>query len=126
MFKKLSFAVAALASFLSLSLPYGCYYDNEADLYGTSACDTTSVTYSTGVVNVLANNCYSCHNAANANDAGGGYQFDSYTLLTDFVTSGTLLNRINDAQNPMPPTGLIDNCQRLKIQAWINEGAQDN
>ena len=101
-----------------------CYYDNEQDLYGgVNGCDTSAVKYSDQVTNLLENNCYTCHSVAS--DVAGS-PFDTYESLLPFAQSGELVNRINDDATPMPPTGLMPDCDRLKIEAWVKAGAPNN
>ena len=99
----------------------GCYYDNEVDLYGT-ACDTVSMRYSVEVQTLLANNCTACHSPA-----GNQEPFlDNYASVKTAADDGTLVGRINDSDAPMPPTGLMPDCNRDKIRAWVNAGASNN
>jgi mono/diheme cytochrome c family protein len=112
-------------SLLCLMLLGGCYYDNEEDLYlGSSGCDTTHVSYSTTLAPIFSANCNSCH-------SGGA---PSGNLTTDTYESVKLnISRIRGAVNhesgysPMPQNGnQLDACERSKIQAWINQGMQNN
>ena len=120
--QKFWFLLLVLAS--SLLSVQSCYYDNEQDLYGgVDGCDTTAVKYSAQVTNLLENNCYACHSVAS--DVAGS-PFDTYETLLPLAQSGKLVERINDAANPMPPTGLMPDCDRLKIEAWVNAGALKN
>lgn len=109
----------------ALALPTGCYYDNEEELYGSdpAACDTAGMSYQNDILPLLQANCYECHTEAN-NIAGN--PFDSYAKLKNYVDAGRVHARINDAALPMPPTGLLSDCNRLKIDAWINAGAPNN
>jgi cytochrome c5 len=113
----LSFAV--LLGIIALSLP-NCYFDNEEDLYGTTGCDTTTVKYSTTVTSILENNCYGCH------EGNVDIPFGTYDQLLPYIQNGKVLDRMRDAQNPMPPTGVLDPCSVNKIAAWVNAGAQNN
>lgn len=115
---------AAFFSFLAV-LPSGCYYDNEEDLYagGTGACDTVSVSYSADIQPILAANCYECHSDG-SNVAG--FTFDAHAELKNYADGGSLVARINDASNPMPPSGLLSSCDREKIEAWVKAGAANN
>ena len=122
MLKKL-FIYCSFGAVAALTFP-SCYYDNEIDLYGSNTCDTTAVSYANQIVPILQNNCYGCHDASNVSVSGS--QFDSHLFLLDYVNSGSLSNRINDASNPMPPGELMDECNRAKIDAWINAGAPNN
>jgi hypothetical protein len=101
-----------------------CTYANEEDLNGVTQCDTSAVTYSNDIVPILKDKCYRCHDAANVSTSG--YQMDTYSFLLDYVNAGSLVDRINDPVNPMPTEGLLDECSRAKIKAWVDAGALDN
>ncbi len=101
-----------------------CYYDNEEDLYGgENGCDTTNIKYSAQVTALLENNCYACHSTSNNIS---GLPFDTYESLLPVAQSGQLVNAINNAGDPMPPTGLLPACDREKIESWVNAGAPKN
>lgn len=118
-----------LAAFVLLTttlttLTTGCYYDNEQDLYGVTSCDTLNKRYSVEITKILAANCNECHLPSS-----GSYvdiAIDNYDAVTGYVQDGKLLKRINDSSNPMPPAGLMSECDRAAIQAWINAGALNN
>ncbi|MFN4257247.1 MAG: c-type cytochrome [Saprospiraceae bacterium] len=99
----------------------GCYYDNEVDLYGT-ACDTVGVRYSSEIQTLLANNCTTCHSPAGNQEP----YLDNYANVKTAADEGKLVGRTNDASAPMPPTGLMPDCNRDKIRAWVNAGAPNN
>jgi hypothetical protein len=107
------------------AVPSGCYYDNEEDLYGgPGGCDTTDVRYSVDVLNILENQCYSCHTTS-SNVAGS--PFETYSALKVYADNGKLVSLINTpGVNQMPPTGLLPECDRRKIEAWVKAGAPDN
>jgi hypothetical protein len=112
-----------LISFWALSLP-SCYYDNEEELYSGNSCDTTAVSYASDIVPILQNNCYGCHDASNFSTSGT--QFDQYALIKILANNGKLTNRTNSVNAPMPPTALMDDCNRVKIKAWVDAGAPQN
>ena len=103
-----------------------CYYDVEEEIYPTTECETTGVTYSAVVLPIIDRNCYACHDAANN---FGGITLEGYDLLKRFVDDGSLLGGIRHESgfSPMPKNRaqLLD-CEIAKIEAWINEGALDN
>lgn len=94
-----------------LSFLPGCGGDDEPE--------TMAVTYSDDIVPILNNNCLVCH---------GGVAPVSYLLLEDYASvktsgeSGLLISRINDADNPMPPSGLMTEANRQTVQDWIDGG----
>ena len=87
-------------------------------------------TYSENIEPILDANCTVCHNS---NSQSGGLSLSS---LEDFnlsnyltpgdTTQGSILNRIQNTQNPMPPYGLMnpENIEMIKI--WILECAIEN
>ena len=122
----LRLALPVFGLFLLIAvLPSACYYDNRTELYGDDAanCDTVALQYSADVLQILQNNCYSCHSQS-SNIAG--FPFDTYNQLKSYADNGTLVNRINSVSSPMPPSGLMSLCDRLKIEAWVRDGAKNN
>lgn len=103
-----------------------CYYDNEEELYPSNNCNTASVSYSSTILPIISNNCYSCHsNAARQ----GNVILEGYAALKVMVDNGKLEGAINHRSgfSPMPQgaTKLID-CQLNQISSWINAGALNN
>ena len=124
--KKLILPGLAGLFLLALLVPStACWYDNEEELYGgDNGCDTTGVNYSTQVITILNNNCYSCHSVG-SNVAGS--TFDNYADLKVYVDNGQLIDLITtDGVGIMPPTGKMSDCEIERIQAWVNAGALDN
>ncbi len=124
--KKTLFALSTLAILmLLLALPPGCYFDNEQELYGIdpTACDTTAVKYSTVIKPLLEKNCISCH-------APGGVQesvpLNTYDGVKLYATNSLLVTRTNDNTTPMPQSGLLPECDRNKIRAWVKRGAPND
>ena len=84
------------------------------------------VKYSTFVLPLLENNCYSCHgNGA----VQGGVDMGNYDKLKILVDNGRFLGAISHTPgfSPMPQGApkLLD-CQVQKMSSWINEGALNN
>ncbi len=125
--KKLLVLGSVFALFLLTVPPSACYYDNEVDQFGTLNCDTTNVRYSVEITNLLAAHCTnSCH-IPQAADGSENYLFGSYSEVRPYaLDTNQFLNRINSVDSPMPPSGLMNQCNRDKIRAWINAGAKDN
>lgn len=124
--KKTLLALGTLTSLmLLLAMPSGCYFDNEQELYGIdpTACDTTAVKYSTVIKPLIDKNCISCH-------APGGVQESSplhtYEVVKLYAESGLLVSRTNDTNSPMPQSGLLPECDRNKIRAWVKRGAPND
>ncbi len=113
---------------LLLAVPSGCYYDNEEDLYGpVQTCDTASVSYSGFILPLMQSHCYKCHKETEP--LFSGYVLEGYDATKTYVTSGKIGDRTNNVANPMPPLsegGLLPDCDRQKILAWIRAGAPNN
>jgi hypothetical protein len=91
-----------------------------------SACDTTSVKYSTFVRATLQNACLGCHSGANPT---GKYDLSTYGGVAVVAHSGQLIGSISHTSpyRAMPDGGqMLDDCTIAKIRAWVNAGALDN
>lgn len=126
--KKTLVALGILVSFFAfLWLPAGCYWDNEEDLYGPDTntnCDTTNMRYSVEIRAIMAEHCDKCHISTAATYSGIPYE--THAQFKAVALNGKLLDRINNQAAPMPETGLMSLCNRLKIEAWVNAGSPDN
>jgi uncharacterized membrane protein len=109
--------------------PVACAYDNEEDLFGQpTPCDTANIRYSVEIKTLLDTKCGKCHTEAVATDFSG-IELGSYDALKGYADDGKLVDRTNDASSPMPPPsdgGLLPDCDRQKIKAWIAAGAKNN
>jgi uncharacterized membrane protein len=122
--KKTIFFFLLLASALSvLTTQPACTYDNEEERFGTVGCDTVAVKYSTKVKSLIDNNCKSCHQAGGQQES---QPMTNYAELSIYAENGTLTDRINNASSPMPPTGLMSECDRAIIDSWIKAGYPNN
>lgn len=108
----------------------GCYYDNVEELNPGmglfETCDTTSnVSYSTHIVPIMENYCYSCHSGSNPSS---GYNLDTYTDLAGWASSGDLHGSVfrRAGFNAMPPSFALDSCRMKLFENWINAGAPNN
>lgn len=115
---------ASLLVLMALFAQTSCYYDNEAEQYGVTVCDTVSISYNTHIKPIIEANCQSCHIA-------GGQQssspFDTYNNLKLYTLNREIVRRINgDGVALMPPSGSISSCDKLIIEAWVNAGAPNN
>ncbi|MCB9265568.1 MAG: hypothetical protein H6558_11120 [Lewinellaceae bacterium] len=104
----------------------GCYYDVEEELYPAVECDTQGVSYSGTVQPLLSGNCYVCHSAA-VNTAG--ITLEGYNNLKVYVDNGRFLGAIQHQPgfSPMPQgAAQLPECDILKIEQWITDGAPNN
>lgn len=122
---KIVFLIIAITSFTA------CYYDKKDQVYPqvvVAACDTTNVSYSVTVTNILNANCNNCHGAS-ANSLGAGIVLNTYASVKPYITNGRLVNSIlqNGNASPMPKNmAKMDVCSINKIIVWANRGAINN
>ena len=123
--KQLPFAVILLMLISALMIQPACYYDNEEELYGTTTnvCDTVGMSYAIDIQPIIQNNCISCHSTTGVQSSS---PFELYADVKFYADNGQLVTRTNDALSPMPQTGLMSECNRLKLRAWVNAGAPNN
>lgn len=112
-------------SFLPL-LPSACRYDNEEDLYGDNPtpCDTAGMRFSVEIRATFEANCARCHVPGAAQYSG--IPLATHAQMEAMAKNGRLVGRINNSANPMPPSGLMPDCQRAQIEAWVRAGALNN
>ena len=118
-----------IISLLALLLSFGCYYDNEEDLFPIlpGDCDTTSVSFAIDVEPILSSNCYLCHAAISAASLGGNITIDNYTDIAD--QASTILSSIQHGTgiSAMPKgSSKLSDCRIKKIEAWISQGKLQN
>lgn len=123
------FKYAYLITFLSSFLIFnGCskdigYPEPITNSQNTSTCDSSSVTYTNFVANVMSSNCTfsGCHNS------GSSFDLTTYASLKLKIDDGTFNNRVL-VQKDMPPAYSsgpvsLDACTLGKLKKWINNGA---
>jgi hypothetical protein len=91
-------------------------------------CDTTSVTYSGGVVGVMKANCYSCHGSGSSGGSGG-IDLSTYANLQKWAINGYLVGNVTHATGYVGmPYGSpkMDACSINTIVAWVHQGAKNN
>jgi hypothetical protein len=107
-----------------------CYYDVASQLYpaGGTTCDTTNVTYSVTIRNILEGNaCLSCHSGSGT--IGGNIALDNYNSLKVYAQNGRLYGSMNHNQGyvAMPQGGnKVSVCDLTKVRIWINAGIPNN
>ena len=112
--------------FLAVNILTGCYYDNEEDLYPGNTCVTDNMSYSSDVLPIIQDNCYTCHNQAGNQ---GGVTLEGYAAFKVYIDNGKLLGAIKHESGfqPMPQNQpKLIQCQIDKIQAWVDQGALNN
>jgi mono/diheme cytochrome c family protein len=69
----------------------------------------------------FARNCFACHGAANP---AGALDLTNYSAAS--LSSATIRSRVNNANRPMPPSGLLPQFDRDVISKWVDIGAPQN
>jgi hypothetical protein len=120
-----------LTLFIATLLLQACYNDKADQLYPAplGGCDTTGVTYSGFVSQVVGSSTCSkngCHVSASAS---GNVTLDNYAGVKAVALDGRLMGAISDAPGyPHMPqdAGKLDACVIAKIGAWVAQGAPQN
>ncbi len=81
------------------------------------------ISYQTDIGPVIASRCLGCHNT---NDPQGNLTLENYSQVRNSAENGTLIQRINDAANPMPRSGLMPAATRMLFDEWVSNGYLEN
>ena len=108
-----------------LILVSSCYNDKKEELYDYSnfVCDTSSVTYLMDIKPILEDNCYRCHSGGRLE---GTLDLSKYNQVKNKATNGRLMKAIKGIGSfqVMPPDApTLSDCNILKIETWIANGA---
>jgi hypothetical protein len=121
--------ITATILILFMMLLSACYYDIQEELHPellSSLCDTSDITFSGVVSNILSTNCVSCHRQ---NLASGSVMLDNYNDVRSVALDGRLIGTIDhqDGFVPMPQNlPLLSECDRTIIKNWVVSGSPDN
>ncbi len=80
---------------------------------------TDEVSYSNDIRPIVNNFCTTCHAGRNPQ---GEFVLTSYQDVRKHTEQGQLLERINDAENPMPENGLMPQYMRRLFRVWAEQG----
>jgi hypothetical protein len=124
MSKKYILLIKSLLFLITLIILNSCSNDNEDDLTTpVSPSDPdepiTVITYKDDVKNIMSNNCITCHAAGGSQEV---YPLETYNQVKNAALSGKLYNRMTNASNPMPPSGILPGTVTKIIEDWINDG----
>lgn len=106
-----------------------CYYDNEEALYPVldTSCDTSNVTFSSTIVTIFSNSCYSCHSNATAASAGNNIRLENYADVVAIADAIAGSIKHTGSYAPMPKnSGMIKACSISQFDEWIRKGMINN
>lgn len=115
------FVISALIVFM-----FSCTYDSREDVDPITSCDTISVTYDLTIVPILNRDCIACHSGQ---FPAGGLDYENYANVQAVGNDGRLVGAINHLPGyaPMPPfSPKLPECDILKIEKWVTQGALNN
>ncbi len=114
-----AFLIMFLGSIFAIS---GCYYDNKAEMYGNTVCDTANPTYTATIQPMINQNCIGCHGS---NNPSGGVSLINYDQVKAVATKGSLEWTMNQSGGYvlMPPGGKLATCKLNQVAKWIRNGA---
>lgn len=84
---------------------------------------TRSVTYQSDVQSIMTNNCITCHAGPAPN---AGLDLSNYQNTRFSAEMGSLIQRMNNAASPMPPSGLVAPELRQLMDKWMTDGFPEN
>jgi hypothetical protein len=109
-----------------------CYYDKTQVQYPATTCDTTNVSYSIDIINILDASCQGCHKGSGSSSGINLYDYATIKSLAldGKYVYGSLVSSVSyqgGNPNPMPQGGnKLPECDINKLRAWANLGAPDN
>ena len=109
-----------------------CYYDKTQLQYPATTCDTTNVSYSIEIINILDASCQGCHKGSSSSSGINLYDYATIKSLAldGKYVYGSLVSSVSwqgGNPKPMPQGGnQLPVCDINKIKAWVNRGAPAN
>lgn len=86
---------------------------------GKELIQPTAATYSQAVGSLVKQKCIGCHSGPTP---AAKISFESFEVLKKYTESGSIIQRINDRNDPMPPKGIMSESNRALFQQWADEG----
>lgn len=84
-----------------------------------SKSEIKEITYQNTIQKIVKRKCTFCHRG---NNAPNGLVLTSYAEVRAVTERGVLMQRINDAENPMPKSGLMSEKNRDAFKKWMENG----
>jgi uncharacterized membrane protein len=85
-------------------------------------CDSTFA-FAADILPIIENNCTGCHSG---NDPEAGLMLVTHSDIQTAVISNGLMARVNNSDNPMPPSNELSDCIKSQLQSWIDDGMPNN
>lgn len=86
--------------------------------------NSTNITYNSHIKTIMSGNCTSCH--GNPTTSSAPMSLTTYSEVKNAVETRGLIERINNANNPMPQGGLMSQTNRDLVQQWKDQGFLEN
>ena len=124
MMKKTAIVYFLLLTFFTATILASCTkgFIPEEEIVPAIPTDET-ITYQIHISTVISNSCISCHGGSSPQ---GNLLLETYSQVRNSAENGTLIQRINDATDPMPPSGLLPAQTRALIDKWAQDGFLEN
>ena len=109
-----------------LLITVACAYDSEEDMFMDNDCQDDNVSFRMHIQPILETNCLGCHGTGINT---GGVTLEGYENLKVFVNNGRFLGAVKHESgfSPMPQNAnKLPDCQISQIEAWIDDGAENN
>ena len=111
---------------LLITLVFSCTNANVEEDFPPDPCTITSATYSGEVLPIIRENCYRCHNT---DTRFGGVFLEGYSNVAAYANSGALMGVLRSINGfPLMPNDGVTmlDCDIMKVEQWISEGAENN
>ncbi|WP_242119373.1 ADP-ribosylation factor GTPase-activating family protein [Aestuariivivens sediminicola] len=110
--------------FVSVLLAFACSSSSSDDLSNDPDPDPNPnpITYDAHISTIMSSNCTSCH--GNPPTQNAPFSLTTFNEVRTRVNS--IISRINNTSNPMPPAGLMPQSTRELIQQWKDDGLLEN
>jgi len=90
---------------------------------GEPNLNNQTIKFNPHVNEIMFNHCVTCHGGASP---AASLSLTDYSSVRSGTENGNLLNRINNEQKPMPPSGLLSEANRQLIEKWVTDGYLEN
>lgn len=82
-----------------------------------------TVTYESDIKSIMTNHCITCHAGPAPN---AGLDLSTYANTKYSAEQGSLVARMNNATNPMPPSGKLSPETLQILDKWITDNLPEN